>query len=86
MSYVNCWLLALAFVLGLVLTLAFMIRRVKREVPVYGAGKSKSKSKLEEPKTEVITKSKLEAPKTEVISKPTAAAGEEPGEAADEEP
>ena len=83
MSHVNCWLLALAFVLGLVLTLAFMIRRVKREVPVYDAAKSKSKPKLdepkteviskpklEEPKTEVITKSKLEAPKTEVISKP----------------
>ena len=36
-SHVNTWLLALSFLLGLVLTLAFMIRRVKREVPVYGA-------------------------------------------------
>jgi hypothetical protein len=36
---VNWWLVALSFVLGLVLTLAFMVRRVKREVPVYaGAG------------------------------------------------
>ena len=33
MQHVNWWLMALAFVLGLVLTLAVMIRRVKREVP-----------------------------------------------------
>ena len=38
MHNVNCWLLALAFLLGLVLTLAFMLRRVKREVPEYGTG------------------------------------------------
>ena len=31
----NWWLMALAFALGLVLTLALMIRRVKREVPEY---------------------------------------------------
>lgn len=37
MSDVNWWLMALAFMLGLLLTFAFMIRRVKREVPVYGA-------------------------------------------------
>lgn len=37
MSDVNWWLMALAFVLGLVLTLALTLRRVKREVPVYGA-------------------------------------------------
>ncbi len=35
MQSVNWWLMALAFVLGLVLTLALMIRRVKREVPEY---------------------------------------------------
>ena len=34
MHDVNWWLMALAFVLGLVLTWAFTIRRVKREVPV----------------------------------------------------
>jgi hypothetical protein len=33
---VNWWLVGLAFVLGLVITLVFMIRRVEREVPVYG--------------------------------------------------
>lgn len=33
MHNVNGWLMALAFVLGLVLTLALQIRRVKREVP-----------------------------------------------------
>ena len=35
MRNVNWWLMALAFALGLVLTLALMIRRVKREVPEY---------------------------------------------------
>ena len=35
MSDVNWWLMALAFALGVLLTLAFMIRRVTREVPVY---------------------------------------------------
>lgn len=30
----NWWLMVLAFVLGLALTFALMIRRVKREVPV----------------------------------------------------
>jgi uncharacterized membrane protein ArfC len=35
---VNWWLVALAFVLGLVITLAFMIRRVEREVLVSGSG------------------------------------------------
>jgi len=34
---VNWWLVALAFVLGLVITGAFMIRRVEREVPVSAA-------------------------------------------------
>lgn len=37
MSGVNWWLMALAFVLGVVLTLALSIRRIKREVPVYDA-------------------------------------------------
>ncbi|MDV3129812.1 hypothetical protein M1247_33245 [Mycobacterium sp. 21AC1] len=37
MSDVNWWLMVLAFVLGLVLTLALTVRRVTREVPVYGA-------------------------------------------------
>ncbi|MGV9800449.1 channel accessory protein ArfC, sunset domain variant [Mycobacterium sp. NPDC003449] len=37
MSDVNWWLMALAFLLGVILTVALTIRRVKREVPVYGA-------------------------------------------------
>ena len=37
MNDVNWWLMALAFLLGLLLTFAFTIRRVKREVPVYAA-------------------------------------------------
>lgn len=35
MSDVNWWLMALSFGLGLILTFAFLIRRVSREVPVY---------------------------------------------------
>jgi hypothetical protein len=37
MTDVNWWLMALAFVLGLVLTFAGTVRRVKREVPIYEA-------------------------------------------------
>ena len=40
MQSVNWWLMVLAFALGVVLTLAPMIRRVKREVPEYAAGAS----------------------------------------------
>ena len=35
MNTVNWCLMAVALALGLILTLAYMIRRVKREVPVY---------------------------------------------------
>jgi len=34
MGPVDYWLLGLAFLLGLLLTLALTVRRVKREVPV----------------------------------------------------
>ena len=37
MNNVTCWLMALAFVLGLLLTFALMIRRVKRRIPIYAA-------------------------------------------------
>lgn len=37
MKDVNWWLMVLAFLLGLGLTLLLTVRRVKREVPVYGA-------------------------------------------------
>lgn len=37
MQTVNWWLMALSFLLGLVLTLFLVIRRVKREVPEYGS-------------------------------------------------
>ena len=40
MSNVNWCLVAVSFGLGLLLTLAFLIRRGKREVPVRGAGSS----------------------------------------------
>lgn len=32
---VNWWLLGLAFVLGFAITLALVVRRIEREVPVY---------------------------------------------------
>ncbi len=38
MSHVNYGLVGLAFLLGLFLTFALTIRRVKREVPVRGKG------------------------------------------------
>ncbi len=37
MRDINWWLMVLSFGCGLALTLALMIRRVKREVPVYGS-------------------------------------------------
>ncbi|MEB3034690.1 channel accessory protein ArfC, sunset domain variant [[Mycobacterium] nativiensis] len=37
MHSANCWMMGLSFVLGLLLTFAFTIRRVKREVPVSAA-------------------------------------------------
>ena len=46
MNDVNWWLMGLAFVLGLALTLAFMIRRVVREVPVYGAAGTSAAANL----------------------------------------
>jgi uncharacterized membrane protein ArfC len=47
MSHVHWWLVALAFVCGLVLTLALMIRPVKRQVPVgTSAGEPDAESAL----------------------------------------
>lgn len=40
MQSVNWWLVALAFVLGLVLTFFLLIRRARREIPVYAPGTS----------------------------------------------
>ena len=37
MYNVTYWLMALAFVLGLLLTFALMTRRVKRQIPIYAA-------------------------------------------------
>ena len=48
MQNVNWWLMALAFLLGLVLTGFLLIRRVKREVPEYaslGAGAEREAAK-----------------------------------------
>ena len=52
MQNVNWWLMALAFLLGLILTLFLLIRRVKREVPVYAslAGGADDTATLRSPK------------------------------------
>ena len=67
MDHAQWWLMVLAFVLGLVLTFALMIRRVKREVPVStsagatsagGAGKgagASSGAEYETPTTRITT-------------------------------
>jgi hypothetical protein len=58
MDDVNWWLMALAFLLGLILTFAFMIRRVTREVPIYAAlgrgPKVETKKPLVETKKPVV--------------------------------
>ncbi len=47
----NYWLVALAFVLGLLLTFALTVRRVKREVPVTAKSEPPAKTPAAEPKT-----------------------------------
>jgi uncharacterized membrane protein ArfC len=41
MGQVNYWLVEVAFLLGLLLTFALTLRRVKREVPVRSSAKEK---------------------------------------------
>jgi hypothetical protein len=53
MNDVNWWLMALSFLLGLVLTFAFMIRRVTREVPIYAALGRGPKVDVRKPDVEV---------------------------------
>ena len=43
MGHVNYWLVGLAFLLGLLLTFALTVRRVKREVPVSSSEKGNEK-------------------------------------------
>jgi uncharacterized membrane protein ArfC len=55
MGHANCWLLGVAFVLGLLLTFALTIRRVKREVPVSSSAgaATASAAESESPTTEL---------------------------------
>lgn len=78
MQDVNGWLMALSFLLGLVLTFLFMIRRVTREVPVYAplgrgpkAPLGKPVADLEKPEVQVQP---VEAEVTEVEVTEAAAA------------
>jgi hypothetical protein len=50
MGVVNYWLVGVAFLLGLLLTFALTIRRVKREVPVRSSTPDAPESK-EEPES-----------------------------------
>jgi hypothetical protein len=55
MPDLNWWLMALAFLLGLLLTFAMMIRRVTREVPT-GLAPAAADSIIEEiPASETVT-------------------------------
>jgi uncharacterized membrane protein ArfC len=72
---VNWWFVALAFVLGLVITAAFMIRRVEREVPASaaaGAAGGGSAAKLVD--------SGSDTPQAEKVAAETAAAATAPVE------
>jgi uncharacterized membrane protein ArfC len=74
---VNWWLVALAFVLGLVITAAFMIRRVEREVPVSaaaGAAGAASVAKLVDSGSDSLPAEKV----TETATAETAAAATAP--------
>lgn len=53
MHDVHWWLMALSFLLGLVLTFLFMIRRVTREVPIYAALGRGPKVEVKKPVAEV---------------------------------
>ncbi len=53
MHDVNWWLMALSFLLGLVLTFLFMIRRVTREVPIYAALGRGPKGEVKKPVADV---------------------------------
>ncbi|CAJ1494317.1 hypothetical protein MU0083_000766 [[Mycobacterium] kokjensenii] len=50
MRDVNCWLMGLSFLLGLFLTFAFTIRRVRREVPVSAAAGAVAAAAVSAPK------------------------------------
>jgi len=72
---VNWWLVALAFVLGVVITLAFMVRRVEREAPLsaaVGAAGAATPAKLVD--------SGSDAPQTEKVTAETVAATTAPVE------
>jgi uncharacterized membrane protein ArfC len=76
---VNWWFVALAFVLGLVITAAFMIRRVEREVPVSaaaGAAGAASVAKLVDSGSDSLPAEKV----TETATVETAAAATAPVE------
>ena len=73
MHDVNWLLMALSFLAGLLLTLAFMIRRVTREVPIYAALGRGPKAEVKNPDVEV-RKPDLKAPAVAATAA-TAAAG-----------
>jgi uncharacterized membrane protein ArfC len=49
MAQVNYWLVGVAFLLGLLLTFALTIRRVKREVPVRSSARQETENGKADP-------------------------------------
>ena len=78
MRDVNGWLMAMAFLLGLLLTLAMMVRRVTREVPV-NSGVEKTVAKAVHPRDVkadyVLEKEPYGAGSTRVSARSAAPAG-----------
>jgi uncharacterized membrane protein ArfC len=75
MGHTNHWLLALSFVMGLILTLALVIRRVDREVPVHSSGVAAAGAAVAEaPTTKIPTGAEAEPPTTKLPTGAAAAA------------
>jgi uncharacterized membrane protein ArfC len=75
MGHTNHWLLALSFVMGLILTLALVIRRVDREVPVHSSGVAAAGAAVAEaPTTKIPPSPEAEPPTTKLPTGAAAAA------------
>ena len=75
MHNANWWMMALSFVLGLLLTLALMIRRVTREVPVSNASKPLPEVKKPAVPPTVVPVEPAKIVQTKVVETDVVAAG-----------
>ena len=71
MSNVTCWLMVLAFVLGLLLTFALMIRRVKRQIPIYAAAGAGARAGVNAPHVSAPDASTAKLPQVSGPDAPT---------------